>query len=132
MKKQILFFCGFILLMAVVFTKVSFSESTQNSDARYRLFPTKNMWTLLKLDTMTGQIWQVQFSIKGDEYRFETVLSSADITDALKLEKKSGRFTLYPTENMYNFVMLDQINGYTYQVQWSGESENRFVVPISD
>ena len=132
MKKHILFFFGFLLLVGVVFTKVLSSKPTQNPDARYLLFPTKNMWTFLKLDTMTGQIWQVHFSTTGDDYRFETTLSSVDIADSLKQEKKIGRFTLYPTENMYNFVMLDQINGHTYQVQWSGENENRFVVPISD
>ena len=48
----------------------------------------------------------------------------------LKQEKKIGRFTLYPTQNTYNFVMLDQLDGYTYQVQWSGDWENRFVLPI--
>ncbi|MCH5294061.1 MAG: hypothetical protein J1E07_10050 [Treponema sp.] len=125
-------FLGFFLLFAVSCTEVLPSTPTQNSDVRYCLFPTKNMWTFLKLDTMTGQIWQVQFSTTGDDYRFETILSSVNITDVLKIEKKLGRFTLYPTENMYNFVMLDQINGYTYQVQWNGDKENRFVVPISD
>ena len=88
------------------------------------------MWTFLKLDTMTGKIWQVQFSVKDEDYRFETVLSSVDITETLKQEKKIGRFTLYPTQNTYNFVMLDQLDGYTYQVQWSGDWENRFVLPI--
>ena len=132
MKKHILFFFGFLLLVGVVFTKVLSSEPTQNPNARYRLFPTQNMWTFLKLDTMTGRIWQVQFSTKGADYRFETTLSSIDVTNILKQEKKTGRFTLYPTSNVYTFVMLDQIDGYTYQVQWSGENENRFVLPISD
>ena len=107
-----------------------FSEPTQSTDVRYRLFPTQNMWTFLKLDTMTGKIWQVQFSVKDEDYRFETVLSSVDITETLKQEKKIGRFTLYPTQNTYNFVMLDQLDGYTYQVQWSGDWKNRFVLPI--
>ena len=88
------------------------------------------MWTFLKLDTLTGQIWQVQFSIEGDAYRFETVLSSKDITDELKLEKIVGRYILYPTQNTYNFILLDQITGYTYQVQWSRDIENRVVIPI--
>lgn len=132
MKKRILFLLGFFLLMSLVFAEQSFSEPTQNPNVRYRLFPTQNMWTFLKLDTMTGRIWQVQFSIEGKDYRFETILSLADITDVLKQEKKIGRFTLYPTTNTYNFIMLDQIDGYTYQVQWNGDVESRFVLPISD
>lgn len=132
MKKRILFLLGFFLLMSLVFAEQSFSEPTQNPNVRYRLFPTQNMWTFLKLDTMTGRIWQVQFSIEGKDYRFETILSLADITDVLKQEKKIGRFTLYPTTNTYNFIMLDQIDGYTYQVQWSRDVESRGVLPISD
>lgn len=127
----------FFILILLVFTFANFaiaeepfSESTQDTNVRYRLFPTQNMWTFLKLDTMTGKIWQVQFSVKGDDYRFESVLSSVDITETMKLEKKIGRFTLYSTQNTYNFVMLDQIDGYTYQVQWNGDWENRFILPI--
>lgn len=26
---------------------------------RFKLFPTQNMWTFIKLDTQTGQMWQV-------------------------------------------------------------------------
>lgn len=132
MKKRILFLLRFFLLMSLAFAEPSFSEPTQNPNVRYRLFPTQNMWTFLKLDTMTGRIWQVQFSVEGKDYRFETILSSADITDVLKQEKKIGRFTLHPTTNTYNFIMLDQIDGYTYQVQWNGDVESRFVLPISD
>lgn len=130
MKKHILFLLGFFLLMSGVFAESPFSEPTQNPNVRYRLFPTQNMWTFLKLDTMTGRIWQVQYSIRGEEYRFETILSSTDITDILKQEKTVGRFTLHPTTNTYNFIMLDQIDGYTYQVQWDSNIENRFVLPI--
>ena len=120
----------FLVLSTNIFAEVPYSEPTQNPNVRYRLFPTQNVWTFLKLDTMTGQIWQVQFSVKGDDYRFETTLSSLDIADALKQEKKVGRFTLYPTSNTYSFIMLDQIDGFTYQVQWNGDKENRFVLPI--
>lgn len=101
-------------------------------NVRYRLFPTQNMWTFLKLDTMTGKIWQVQYSVEGENYRFETVLNSVDLARRLKQERVVGRFMLYATQNTYNFVLLDQIDGYTYQVQWSGDADQRFVIPISD
>ena len=131
MKKMYsVFILMFLVLSTNLFAEAPYSEPTQNPDVRYRLFPTQNIWTFLKLDTMTGQIWQVQFSVEGDNYRFETTLSSIDITDSLKQEKKIGRFTLYPTKNTYNFIMLDQIDGFTYQVQWNGDRENRFVLPI--
>jgi alpha-galactosidase len=45
-------------------------------------------------------------------------------------EEINGRFTLYPTENMYNFILLDQINGKTWQVQWNNEVNKRFISRI--
>lgn len=122
--KKVFLLCVLLCMNSIAFAESSVSES----QTRYKLFPTQNMWTFLKLDTMTGKIWQVQYSTKGPEYRFETVLSSR----ALNQKKNVGRFTLYPTQNTYNFILLDQIDGHTYQVQWNGEVENRLVVPISD
>jgi len=132
MKRIITLFCMLFCFTMFAIAEAPYSEPTQNTNVRYRLFPTQNVWTFLKLDTMTGKIWQVQFSVKGDDYRFETVLNSIDIADGLKLEKKVGRYTLFPTQNTYNFILLDQIDGYTFQVQWSGDAENRGVIPISN
>ncbi|WP_295037682.1 hypothetical protein [uncultured Fibrobacter sp.] len=126
--KKVFLLCVLLCMNSIAFAESSISES----QARYRLFPTKNMWTFLKLDTMTGKIWQVQYSIEGADYRFETVLNPHAIIKLLDQKKIIGRYTLYPTQNTYNFILLDQIDGHTYQVQWSGEKENRLVVPISD
>ena len=95
---------------------------------RYELYPTKNMWTFIKLDTKTGATWQVQYSIKGSSYRFETPLdTSSAVTSGLEY---NGRFALYPTENIFNFVMLDKLNGDVYQIQWSSDAENRCRIKI--
>ena len=42
--------------------------------------------------------------------------------------EQNGRFKLYPTENMYNFIMVDVINGRNWQVQWSNTENKRLVV----
>lgn len=34
----------------------------------YKLFPTKNTWASLKLDTRNGKIWQVHYSISKEGY----------------------------------------------------------------
>jgi hypothetical protein len=106
-------------------------EPTQNPDATYRIFRTQNIYTLLRLDTRTGIVWQVQW---GDEnHRFivpisKTVLVPAGMS-ANPPVLKSGRFTLSPTSNLHMFVLLDQEDGRTWQVQWGTEKE-RFVVEI--
>lgn len=96
---------------------------------RFKLFPTQNIWTFLKLDTQTGRIWQVQYSVNDDNTRFEYDLNpNTLITNAKKI---NGRFELYPTQNIYNFILLDQIDGKSWQVQWSFDKENRAILPIN-
>ena len=94
----------------------------------YRLFSTENIWTFIKLDTRNGKMWQVHFTVAEDGYQGEKDLNirSLILTD----EEINGRFTLVPTKNMYNFLLLDQLTGKTYQVQWNDEYGYRFVHPI--
>ena len=40
------------------------------------------------------------------------------------------RFTIYPTLNIWTFLLLDQVDGHTYQVQWSTDPDKRFVIQI--
>jgi hypothetical protein len=93
----------------------------------YKLYPTQNMYTFLELNTVTGQIWIVQWSTSGNRMKY--TLSEEEQIYAWD-DRIAGRFELYPTENMYNFVMLDNIKGYCYQVQWNFDVDKRFVIFI--
>lgn len=97
-----------------------------SENAIYQLFPTPNMYTFIKLDTRNGKMWQVQWGTDV-KYRFESILS--DISRVNYDEEKNGRFLLYSTTNTYNLILLDQIDGRTWQVQW-GNKESRMVLPI--
>lgn len=127
----------FITLIFVLFATISFAQSTSevplqnistDSAVAYRLFSTRNMYTFIKLDTRNGQMWQVQWSTKGSEFRFGTTLSDISLVD--KDEEKNGRFFLYPTTNIYNFILLDQVDGRAWQVQWSIEEKDRAIIRI--
>ena len=97
----------------------------------YKLFPTTNMWNFVKLDTRNGKMWQVQYSVKDEDgYRGEVILNDKSLLT--NGNGNNGRFTLIPTQNMYNFILLDQQNGKTWQVQWSFEEDKRLVIPISE
>jgi hypothetical protein len=85
------------------------------------------MWTFIKLDTRNGLLWQVQYSL-NPENRMVTYLNLDRLASVN--EELNDRFTLYPTQNMYNFILLDQVNGKTWQVQWSTEYANRGILPI--
>lgn len=126
-----LFFTSIIVLSTITaFTQSTSDAPIQNistdSAVVYRLFSTKNMYTFIKLNTRNGQMLQVQWGLES-KYRFETTLS--DISRVNKDEEKNGRFFLYPTTNIYNFILLDQIDGRAWQVQWGKEGE-RMVSPI--
>ena len=127
LKKKIIF-CVFCLL-AFIHINTFAQETVSEWDTPYRLFKTNNMWTFIELDTVTGKMWQIHFDIQGDN-RGAVVLNSRDLANGKP--RIAGRFTLYETQNMYTFILHDQIEGKTWQVQWSNESRNRFVIPISE
>ena len=72
-------------------------------------------------------MWQVQFDVEGDD-RFEVYLNLVPLVS--KDKEVNGRFTLYSTQNVYTFILLDQLDGKMWQVQWSMEAKYRFIVPI--
>lgn len=129
--KKIIFSLIIVLMATTAYAQnqanTNSSPTSDNTDV-YQLFPTLNMWTFIKLNTRNGQMWQVQYSVKGDEYRFETDLNLTSLVS--KEDERNGRFYLYLTQNMYNLILLDQLDGRVWQVQWSAEAENKGIIPI--
>ena len=124
-----------ITLVFVLFATFSFAQSTSqppiqnistDSAVVYRLFSTRNMYTFIKLNTRNGQMWQVQWSTGDDTFQVPLSLTSLVSSE----EEKNGRFFLYPTTNIYNFILLDQIDGRAWQVHWNTEEKSRLVVRI--
>ena len=128
--KKFLLLCVFAVFTLIANAQTDIRQTrpdfTQNPNATYRLFPTTNMWIFIKLNTADGRMWLVQYSTTAGD-QVEIPLSR--IERAEESEKKDGRFTLYATQNMYNFILLDQIDGRVWQVQWSTEGDN-LVIPI--
>ena len=73
----------------------------------------------MKLDTRSGLIWQVQWG----ENPLSLPVNKAPL--AKPEQAKAGRFTLCPTRNIHNFVLLDQDNGRMWEVQWSFDDKER-------
>ena len=128
--KNLLLLCVFAVFTLIANAQTDIRQTrpdfTQNPNATYRLFPTTNMWIFIKLNTADGRMWLVQYSTTAGD-QVEIPLSRIERAD--ESEKKDGRFTLYATQNMYNFILLDQIDGRVWQVQWSTEGDN-LVIPI--
>ena len=130
--KKLLLLCVFAVFTLIANAQTDIRQTrpdfTQNPNATYRLFPTTNMWIFIKLNTADGRMWLVQYSTTAGD-QVEIPLSR--IERAEESEKKDGRFTLYSTQNMYNFILLDQIDGRLWQLQWSTDRENNLVIPIN-
>jgi hypothetical protein len=117
---------GLLLLLSALVPLPTFAAEPvevnyemQRLDVRYRLFKTVNTWIFLELDTQTGKVWQVQFSGSEKEGRSKIEIRP----DADPTGTKPGKFTLYPTKNLLNFILLDQDGGKTWQVQWGTNKE---------
>jgi hypothetical protein len=107
--------------------KPSSTNLNEKQNSTYKLVKTENMWTFLKLNTRNGKISQVQYSLKEDN-AFEYDLNEVALVE--QKEEFNNRFTLYPTENIFNFLLLDTNNGKVWQVQWSIEPAKRFIIRI--
>ena len=81
---------------------------------RYKLYQTDNIYTLLQLDTKTGQIEQLQWSLDSNNEGSVTI-NGDDLTYGYG--HGSNSFELYPTKNMYQFILLDKTSGKRWHVQ---------------
>lgn len=99
-------------------------EKINNRVPRYKMFKTDNIYNLIKLDTATGRLWLVQYGMNNVD------AMTTEIDDSSLLwsweENRAGRFDLYPTNNKYNFILIDTETGDTWQVQWHISDDKRF------
>lgn len=94
---------------------------------RFKIYKTENNHIVLKLDTRTGKAWMTQFR-SGDTESAEVPISYS----GLEFEGNSwnGRFDMYPTNNMFKFIIVDTYTGKTYLLQWHFEENKRFIEEI--
>lgn len=92
---------------------------------RYKLYPTTNMYNFIKLDTRTGIMSIVQWSL-DDGKEFEYSLNERSLVYEWN-DSGCGTFELYPTTNHYQFLLLNKANGKQWHVQWGFEKTERWV-----
>jgi hypothetical protein len=131
-KFNLLLFVFLISVNAYAKTPLESNVIRANNDSianNFSLYPTTNIWTFIKLNTTSGQIWQVQYGMEKNSRAIFDIYSDSLLLPKSKIVQ--GRFKLYPTQNNYTFILLDQIDGRTWQVQWAIEPEKRGIVPIN-
>jgi hypothetical protein len=100
---------------------------TQNPNALYRLFGTKNTFSQLRLNTKDGSLRRIQWgSTPGNIFD----IGLPQCLGANAPDGHPGRYTLQPTPNIWTFILLDQDTGKSWYVQWSVNNDNDFCLPI--
>ena len=132
-------------LIVLLFIIPIFSFAQECKIPKYKVYPTENKEVSLKLDSATGEVWQVEIGVEtGEEIAskidfisnktdstFEKVTDFSDVMKNFRVAQ-NGRFELFPTNNIYEFLMVDTILGTTYQVQWHNQQEKRLISAITD
>ena len=108
-------------ISALVLMMIALASYAQ-SNSVYKMYRTQNYHNQLRLNTMTGEVQQIQ-----DDGQSWMICSAREI-----LGDAAGRFCLYETQNMWTFIMLDTYTGKIWQVQFSVKGEDyMFAVPIN-
>lgn len=120
----------FLCLMMSLAAVLGFSNILDDSEQsqRFELYPTQNSFNFLKLDKKTGKIYQVQWSLEGEE-EFSITLNGIDLS---QFSTDGNCFKLYPTKNMWQFILLDGASGRAWHVQWGFEEKNRWIKRIEE
>jgi hypothetical protein len=92
-------------LLTIFTLFVSFVANGQT----YKLYQTDNIHNQLRLNTATGEVYQIQ----SDGQKF---LVHATITPN---NEKPNRYSLTKTENMWTYILLDKFSGKLWQCQYS-------------
>lgn len=83
--------------------------SVVGSAQTYKLYQTENIHNQLRLNTKTGEVYQIQ----DDGQKF--LVHKPTTPD----NEISNRYMLHKTENMWTFILLDKFSGKLWQCQYS-------------
>lgn len=138
-KTRVLYATTFVSLIGtLLLADISLGNDTillpayppQSIEVPFRLFRSENIWNQLLLDTRNGRVWQVSYGVKETDRKAKIPINLTLL--ATGPDAMVGRFTLYPTDNMWNFILVDQMDGRVWQCQFSVKPDERFLLPIRD
>lgn len=98
-------------------------EFSMEVSQRYKIYKTENNYIFLKLDTRTGMIDLIQWNLDEDK-EFEAPLNSEKLT---LFTSENGQFELIPTNNIFQFLLLDRNLGRVWHVQWGFKEKERWI-----
>ena len=103
-----------ILFLILTATFISCSVENKMNEV-FELYPTESNLVFLRLDTRFGYIWMVEGST--DSITHEQIIIQDHPLD-FDNDPFIGRFELFPTQNIYNFMLIDKKLGHVRQIQY--------------
>ncbi len=85
---------------------------TNAKSQNYKFHDTENYHNKLRLNIKTGEVIQVQ----DDGYK-------VTLQEPIEANSTQERFKLIKTENMWNFILLDEFDGRLWQVQFTVDED---------
>ena len=80
----------------------------------FRLYQSDNIHNQLRLDTRSGEVYQVQDD--GQKFLVRPATTSTG--------KAAGRYALYKTQNVWTYILLDTFSGKLWQCQFSVQGDD--------
>jgi hypothetical protein len=99
--------------MKIIFLLLALTSQLGLSAQTYKFYQTENIHNQLRLNSRTGEIYQIQ----SDGQRF---LVQKEITPE---NLKNNRYQLEKTENMWTYILLDNFSGKLWQCQYSVQGD---------
>lgn len=94
-----------------------------NKSANYALYPAIT-GVFLRLDTRDGTI----LAVVPSNPQKNRVLNA----EPLALDKKPGRFEMYPTDSSWVWVLFDSETGNMWNVKWRTKSDVLSKIPVTE
>jgi hypothetical protein len=122
--------------------QIQIGISDKSKRMKYVLSDTKQAYTSEEVEEKWNERieermkdWEEEYNSKPDSIvsaEMKLYWKPYTLKETIERERisQNGRFKLYPTENTYNFIMVDVIDGRTWQVQWNVNDDKRLCYRI--
>lgn len=102
-------------------------EKSGKKEERFSLHETQNMWNFILLDSHTGRLWQLQYTVDENSIRGLLVINEKELAD----ENKKNTFYISPLTSMFQYYLTNDTTGEMWKFQWNTKgNEYRWIEKI--